>query len=436
MSNNPSGNNQWGKKDCIPGPSLDQMRGPLTNWATRQVEHRDQCSLFEREFGVSIGKTQLVKFRNALEIPSVRRTRAKPEEETRQQYLDCVGLGAEGQITNSSEVRGIGRSKGREDMRKRGIMISYGQIREIQKLEDPVGLHRRDPKKGKKERRRGHMVSTGFGEKVSGDGHEKLGQFALQMGRVSLHIYGMREHWAGYIAAMVCMPNDRDRVGVAHVMLDAFEDLGGVPQVVVVDHGTETDLGLQTHAALRELQASHLTMRSWKRTVSSNNILIELVWRQWRDSDGALIAEWLNKGRDVGCFDESIDLHVDLCHWIWYRIIQLRLNTWRDNWNTHKTRYDPKSLRPSGHRPIDAMEDPGSLRGVSVLVPVPLECFQEARQHLGPRPFFYTEQFDQLGEWAWRSVGSPMLEVTRGWAMFPKMLAVIEEYLRGQGIVI
>lgn len=71
------------------------------------------------------------------------------------------------------------------------------------------------------------LSSIGPYHEVAGDGHEKLGSAALDMGGLGLPIYGYREKWSGSVLDLKVVPDSRSNGTIGHIYLDLVEKLQG-----------------------------------------------------------------------------------------------------------------------------------------------------------------------------------------------------------------
>ena len=140
---------------------------------------------------------------------------------------------------------------------------------------DDIGPNVRNPQSKSRKIIRGKLESLGIWHEVSVDGHEKLGDKALQMGLVGFHIYGARDKWSGKVLLLTVLPSSRFAEAIGHVYLDFCVEYGRaslsllyyllmlklmfycltvIPIQVTFDGGSETpDMkGIQT--ALRYVQ--------------------------------------------------------------------------------------------------------------------------------------------------------------------------------------
>lgn len=81
---------------------------------------------------------------------------------------------------------------------------------------------------GKKKIPRKKLYSIGVFDEVSADGHEKLGEQALQMGEgIGIPIYGFKDKFSNAALFFVVVPNARLATTISHVYLDFVQSFGG-----------------------------------------------------------------------------------------------------------------------------------------------------------------------------------------------------------------
>jgi hypothetical protein len=92
----------------------------------------------------------------------------------------------------------------------------------------PEGPVLRYPGRQKPKIPRKALEAIGPWHQVCGDGHEKLGAQALNMGGVGLPIYGYRDMWTGNMLSLATLPNSRSPGALGHFLLDLIEHHGGM----------------------------------------------------------------------------------------------------------------------------------------------------------------------------------------------------------------
>ncbi|KAK7015628.1 hypothetical protein R3P38DRAFT_2543252 [Favolaschia claudopus] len=108
-------------------------------------------------------------------------------------------------------------------------------------------------KKSKKHRT--HLFALGPWHQEHSDGHEKLGEQALLLGKgIHLPIYGSKDQYAAWLHALVLVPNVRNALAIAHYYLDLVEGRGCEISIqLTVDSGTECTEMLKIHETLYTL---------------------------------------------------------------------------------------------------------------------------------------------------------------------------------------
>lgn len=92
----------------------------------------------------------------------------------------------------------------------------------------------RMPGRGKGPKQRSALNAIGIFQEIHTDGHEKLGEKALQMGSgIGIDTYGMRDH-VGKVLWLVVVPNSRLSDTIGHVFLDMVSKYGGMWAIFLV----------------------------------------------------------------------------------------------------------------------------------------------------------------------------------------------------------
>jgi len=73
-------------------------------------------------------------------------------------------------------------------------------------------------------------------EEIHGDGHEKLGAQALEMGGVGLPIYGLKDKYSSFILLLRVVPNDRLPATIGHFYLDFITAFNSKPFICFCKH--------------------------------------------------------------------------------------------------------------------------------------------------------------------------------------------------------
>ena len=100
-------------------------------------------------------------------------------------------------------------------------------IRQVMSQHFPEGAEKRFLGYKKPKVSRQALYALGPFHEIAGDGHEKLGALALQMGGIGLPIYGYRDKWSGKLLKINVVPDCRSAGAVGHLYLDLIEEIGG-----------------------------------------------------------------------------------------------------------------------------------------------------------------------------------------------------------------
>jgi hypothetical protein len=101
-------------------------------------------------------------------------------------------------------------------------------------------------------------------------------------------------------------------------------------------------------------------------------------------------------------------------------------------WNYHQVRSQAEKDMPSGHVPIDAIENPQLYGASNCLIPVPKDAVAHLREFLveevGSRSKnldWVNEEFSTMADNVYQSIGKPVILFTNSWEVFSKMSRVI-----------
>ncbi|KAJ6572927.1 hypothetical protein B0H10DRAFT_1839008, partial [Mycena sp. CBHHK59/15] len=255
-------------------------------------------------------------------------------------------------------------------------------LRQVMKDNVPGAAKRRYP--GNKDKIvRKNLTAQGVFQELHCDGHEKLASAALKMGPIGISIYSFRDKASGIVCTLEAVPDARQSVVVGHLYLDLVEEFGAFPLQVTVDKGSETGEMYASHTALRETYTPEL--------------------------------------------DHSNSDHISshLFHWLWSRIVQLKLNEFKDYWNYHKTRRNDKKNLPCGTSPIEIFRNPDAYGLARLSNPVEqaaIDALRENLQYTRKEALRWVpDNFETAAQEVYEAIGSPTLEPRRGWEIFSIM---------------
>ncbi|KAJ7859911.1 hypothetical protein B0H13DRAFT_1639798 [Mycena leptocephala] len=86
---------------------------------------------------------------------------------------------------------------------------------------------------------------------------------------------------------------------------------------------------------------------------SVNNIPIENLWKWLLKTIGHSLRKIIEDGKTNGLFNSGNQIHIDLFHWLWCKIVQIKLDEFKLYWNYHTPCKNPKKLLVSGVPPIE-----------------------------------------------------------------------------------
>ncbi|KAJ7074927.1 hypothetical protein B0H15DRAFT_792575, partial [Mycena belliarum] len=314
-----------------------------------------------------------------------------------------------------------------------GYQVPRDTIRAVMKDNAPGAAKRRYP--GNKDKiARKNLTAQGVYQEFHCDGHEKLASSALKMGPVGISIYGFRDKGSGTAVTLRAVPDARHSVVICHLYLDQVEECGYVISFqLTMDQGSETGDMFAAHTALRKIYTPDVDLVKFPACVaikSVNNIPIENLWKWLRKTFGRSLREWIEDGKTNGVFNSGSQVHIHLFHWLWSKIVQAALDLFKDYWNYHKSRKNPKKTLPSGVPPLEILRNPESYGLACLSVKVERAAVDALREDLSCSRHealqWVPDDFDKLAQDVYEALGHPKLEPSRGWAIFEDMVAELE----------
>ncbi|KAK6969590.1 hypothetical protein R3P38DRAFT_3336838 [Favolaschia claudopus] len=384
---NPGGSN------ASQDPSDETLRAAFADYAKENsgsgLEASHQIARLKQDFNLNIGRTTLFKLRKRVQAPSVRKTAKTMHPADLSQHIvdikenDPLGLWGVDQVRGRLAIEGILATR-------RATRTALHDHFDDQRF---VGN-----KKSKKHRT--HLFALGPWHQEHSDGHEKLGEQALLLGKgIHLPIYGSKDQYAAWLHALVLMPNVRNALAIAHYYLDLVEGRGyRISIQLSVDGGTECTEMLKIHETLRADAAPEFVPPSWP----TDNTPIESFWRWKRNGEGRSIRNTLEEGVDPGFFLPNDHIHHFLLS--------------KDKRNG--SGLSPKNLflNPQAGRitarncSIQSMEAYGG---------------QEAREKAYR---FVSPLFQEAEDRAYVDLGLPNIEMTTIWIVFSNVVRYLEEH--------
>ncbi|EPQ56366.1 hypothetical protein GLOTRDRAFT_40380, partial [Gloeophyllum trabeum ATCC 11539] len=139
------------------------------------------------------------------------------------------------------------------------------------------------------------------------DGHEKLAEQGLQMGKgVHLPIYALKDQYLSFLHACVIMPNRHEGHIIAHYYLNLIESRGvHISIQLMIDKGSEVNEMIKIHEALRIEAAPDYTSDTWLMMVqfsSIHNTPFKSFWWWKQDGDGHTLHYVLQVGVEQDIF--------------------------------------------------------------------------------------------------------------------------------------
>ncbi|KAL0062901.1 hypothetical protein AAF712_010222 [Marasmius tenuissimus] len=375
-------------------PSDDRLRELLHGYAKNRMK-LDERKLYLEKEGYTISVAKLKKLNREFGVPTVRKPPPLPVATTTVSTIMSKDLAAR---NGPNTIQHILR-------RQHNCYVPRDTIRRIARKIFPHGSEARYP---------GKKAPT------------------LRMG-VSIDIYGARCHTSGVVLLDEVVPNARCSSTIGHLYLDMVEKYGVISEQITVDGGTETGELYACHKALRDKYKPE-----WKDSPahpefvsipSTKNVIIEGHWNHWLRFAGSSLREAIEQGRIGGYFVIGNEVHKNLFHWLWPRIVQRSLDDFIEYWNNHPTRNHRRGNLPSGVRPQLVYDFPEHFGLYNCGIRVDQEDIQVLRATI-PRSReecfrWVPDEFDVAAQLAYGQLGEPELTSTSGWQVFVDMLQIL-----------
>ncbi|KAJ7085205.1 hypothetical protein B0H15DRAFT_783311 [Mycena belliarum] len=399
------------------------------------LEWQDQLIRLKQDFNLSIGSTKLFGLRKQLGVPSVRRAAKELHPTTiNQQVVDI-------KQNDTLGMWGVTQLKGR--LANQDFLVPRYRDTLRAALRDNFDDEFEARFIGKKRsQHRSPLNALGSWHQEHADGHEKLGEQALRIGKgIHLPIYGSKDQYTAWLHALLLMPNVRRANSIAHYFLDLVEGRDyRISLQLTLDMGAEIGDMVKIHEALRLVRrdAAPLFVPSefpFCSTIpSTQNTPIESFWRWQRNGEGKSIRFVLEDGSASGIFLPSDDIHKQTFYWIWVPFIQERLDLFRDYWNNHRIRNTKDKKNASGLSPKNMFLNPQlgrptardcSIRVRPQLVADLREAYggNEARDHAYR---FVSRLFQAEADGAYVQLGCPEISLESIWAVFTAVVTILE----------
>ncbi|KAJ7136217.1 hypothetical protein C8R46DRAFT_614344 [Mycena filopes] len=383
------------------------------------------------EFGLDIKKTALNKLRKGLNIPSVRKAaKSLHPTEIAQHVIDIKQNDALG-------LWGVNQVKGRLAMED--VLVPRDAVREALHANYDLEFDNRFVGKKKRQKHRTPLNAFGPWHQEHCDGHEKLGEQALDIGKgISLPIYGSKDQYSAWFHALVLMPNVRTKNAIAHYYLDLVEARNyRISLQLTTDMGSEVGDMLNIHERLRAHAAPDFVPPAFPFSVtlsSTDNTPIESFWRWLREGEGMSLRYTLETGATMGSFLPSDTLHVQTFYWIWVPFIQYRLDMFREYWNNHRIQRSKLKKNSSGHSPKTMMLNPkaGRITARDCSISVCPQLHNDLREIYGGVNArenayrFVSQEFQSAADDVYWQMGRPEITLDSIWSIFSEVASRLE----------
>ncbi|XP_035996634.1 uncharacterized protein LOC118564068 [Fundulus heteroclitus] len=275
------------------------------------------------------------------------------------------------------ELSGSGRLQGYRWLHlraiQRGIVVSQNTMRMIIKILDPEGVELRRARR----LRRRQYISRGPNALWHMDSYDKLKPFGIA-------INGCIDGFSRHIMWMEAYYTNSDPKVIADYFINTVNRIGGCPQQVRADPGTENGHVREMQMFLRRNhQDNYAGEGSFIYGCSTANQRIESWWGVLRKQSVQFWMDIFKTMRDDGYFTGSF-LDRNLIQFCFLNLIQDELDKAVRTWNSHLIRTRPAHGTPGG-RPILMFSMPQLYAAEDKLQPVLEEDMAVCREECTPK---------------------------------------------------
>ena len=220
---------------------------------------------------------------------------------------------------------GIGYRRVHRSLQSQGIICRRDDLRKILKRIDPEGVdHRR-----RRRLHRSKYISQGPNFAWHIDGHDKLKPYGFS-------IHGCIDGFSRKLLWLEVGPTNKMPEVVAKYYLDTVKKVGGIPNKIKADDGTEHALIEPIHVSLRNIEADDdESIESFSIITSPRNQRIEAYWSiLQRDRIGWWRRFFLELS-DLDLFSNEDPVIVDCIRFCFMHLVRKDLQSVLEDWNTH-----------------------------------------------------------------------------------------------------
>jgi len=210
-------------------------------------------------------------------------------------------------------------------LKKKGVVVKRERVMLMLRELDPEGVESR--KKKRLRRRLYHAKGPNFIWHI--DGHDKLKPYGFS-------IHGCIDGFSRRLIWLEIGPTNKNPEVIAKYYLDAVKQVGGVPNKMRSDDGTENSVIEAIHTYLRSVQGDgNAGIGSFIIGRSTSNQRIEAFWSHLiKDGPGW----WMNFFKDLsdtGLYNSADPVHVDCIRFCFMEILRKELHQVSELWNQH-----------------------------------------------------------------------------------------------------
>ncbi|KIM43482.1 hypothetical protein M413DRAFT_443403 [Hebeloma cylindrosporum] len=400
---NPTGKNQYGAVLTAESPVLQEAleryhRGLIT-------DNQRISELLFADHGITMNPRTVKKRRQQLGLTGSRKTmKTLDSKEAEQLVLDQM---------DCDPARHQGPRVIRHKLASRtGHHLTRDFVAKTMETHDAAGFEKRDP----------------TAKRI----HREL-KVPLGLNEIGFPIWAIVDDATGRWLNCWVIPSNRLGRTIAYLFLCAVENAGGMPLQTTTDCGSETT---QLHAIAQALRdAFHTDINNLETPAhvyvrSVHNIAIERSWLRLRLEFGDSAVICFKKGKEDGIYLPHLPEHMQLCQWLWPKLLRKLAKEFMDTRNSYRSRRDDTKPGPSGMSRNEAYSVPRYWGGKQYLREVDLDVVREIKEFMsdGEDMFRFpsvTAAFEREADEVYEALHIQDLSLSTVWNVFRAMLPLL-----------
>ncbi|KAJ7166545.1 hypothetical protein C8R43DRAFT_878000 [Mycena crocata] len=410
---NPSGKNQYhhGKND-VDDEKEARMAVALTKYHSDGItKYETLRRLLEKQHNIVVGRKTVQRRLGKLGLHAGHKT------------MQRLGHAAAEQLIVSEMDKDVAKRHGVRTIKAKvaryaGEILPRRIVSDIMHAHDAAAFDTREPTAKKIHRTPKYVL--GVHQQWAGDGHDKLY-------KIGFPIYGWVDAATSWLLQGKVCPSNRLATVVVYLFLLLVLEYGGMPVQITTDCGSETTelyavvnaLRLRFHPDWDPVEVPpHVYLRS------VHNVSVERSWFRLRLDFGDNAVLKFQEGIIEGWYNPHDPDQLELCQFLWSRIIQAELDDTMGLRNAAPMRKQKEKPGPSGMSRQEAFTLYEDWGGKNCILPIPRDVVEGMIADLGGDSLleFTKPAFTAIAQEVLDALQPVQMTLDNGWKLFRVML--------------